>query len=74
MLYDVIFFLSRVKSLIYFCSPVNLIDAYEESWMFACAFAIMTTSVLDLFTGNFYYNPDVSGLPSTLQGKRTHNI
>ncbi|XP_072038888.1 stimulated by retinoic acid gene 6 protein-like [Amphiura filiformis] len=48
--------------------PVNLIDEFEESWMFACGFAIMTTSILDLFTGNFYYDPDISHLPSMLQG------
>ncbi|XP_071954206.1 stimulated by retinoic acid gene 6 protein-like [Antedon mediterranea] len=49
-------------------SPVNLVDAYDDRLPFACAFAVTSTCILDLFTGSFYYQPDVSDIPSMLSG------
>ncbi|XP_038078110.1 stimulated by retinoic acid gene 6 protein-like isoform X2 [Patiria miniata] len=49
-------------------SPANLIDSYDDRWAFACAFAAMSTCVIMLFTGEWFYNPDISSVPEMFQG------
>ncbi|XP_022104722.1 stimulated by retinoic acid gene 6 protein-like isoform X2 [Acanthaster planci] len=49
-------------------SPANLIDSYEDRWSFGCAFAAMSTCVIILFTGEWFFNPDLSGVPEMFRG------
>ncbi|XP_033634491.1 stimulated by retinoic acid gene 6 protein-like isoform X1 [Asterias rubens] len=48
--------------------PSNFIDAYEDRLSYACAFAAMSTCVVLLFTGDWFFNPDISHIPGVFQG------
>ncbi|XP_038078111.1 stimulated by retinoic acid gene 6 protein-like [Patiria miniata] len=48
--------------------PVNLVDSYNDRWSFASAFSVMSTSVLQLFWGDWIFAPDLSGIHNMLRG------
>ncbi|XP_071487309.1 stimulated by retinoic acid gene 6 protein-like [Diadema antillarum] len=48
--------------------PVNLLDTYSDRPAFLCAFGICCIGILDLFTGNFYLEPNYDDLPEMVQG------
>ena len=54
-----------------FPSPVNILDTYTDRLSFAMAFCVCCISVLELFVGRYYINPDVSHLHSMLQGRKS---
>ncbi|XP_041465099.1 stimulated by retinoic acid gene 6 protein-like isoform X1 [Lytechinus variegatus] len=48
--------------------PVNLLDSYSDRLAFVCAFGITCIGILDLFTGNYYVEPNYDDLPEMVRG------
>ncbi|XP_072167421.1 stimulated by retinoic acid gene 6 protein-like [Diadema setosum] len=48
--------------------PVNLLDSYSDRLAFVCAFGITCIGILDLFTGNYYLEPNYEDLPEMVRG------
>ncbi|XP_033114905.1 stimulated by retinoic acid gene 6 protein-like [Anneissia japonica] len=48
--------------------PVNLVDSYDDRLPFACAFAVTSSCILDLFLNVHFFQPDISNVPQMLAG------